>query len=153
MSKIRKKLFITIIICLPLFCGATESGRPLGLGIILGEPTGISAKAWLSPSTAVDAALAWSFGKDAALHIHADYLFHNYFVKDSNSGEVQLYYGIGAKIRFERDSRIGARIPLGFSYLFKNAPIDFFLEFVPGLDLLPATAFSLNIAIGVRYYF
>jgi hypothetical protein len=30
-----------------------------GVGIILGEPTGLSGKYWLTEKTAVDAAVAW----------------------------------------------------------------------------------------------
>ena len=49
----------------------------LGLGIILGEPTGISFKSWLSTTTAFDMAAAWSFVDEDALHLHGDYLVHN----------------------------------------------------------------------------
>ena len=38
--------------------------RDLGLGVIIGEPTGISAKLWTSPVNALDFGLGWSYGGD-----------------------------------------------------------------------------------------
>ena len=46
----------------------------LGVGVILGEPTGISLKAWTSDKHAVDAAVAWSFSENDSFQFHADYL-------------------------------------------------------------------------------
>jgi hypothetical protein len=55
--------------------------------------------------------------------------------------------------KFEDDSKVGVRVPLGMDYLLGTAPLDFFLELVPILDLAPSTDFSLNAAIGIRYFF
>jgi len=122
-----------------------------GLGIILGEPTGVSAKVWMSGSTAVDGAIAWSFANKSALHIHADFLIHNY---DIFSKVVPLYYGIGGRIKFrEDDTRIGVRVPVGVAYDIPSTQIDLFLEIVPLLNLNPSTSFTMNGAIGGRFYF
>jgi hypothetical protein len=32
-------------------------------------------------------------------------------------------------------------------------PLDFFLEVVPTLELIPATYLDLDVALGVRYWF
>src|SRR5690242_4684738 len=48
--------------------------RPLGLGVMLGEPTGLNAKYWLSDTRALQFGLAYSFGNYMALL--GDYLFH-----------------------------------------------------------------------------
>jgi hypothetical protein len=37
--------------------------------------------------------------------------------------------------------------------LLDRAPVEIFLEIVPGLDLIPGTDFDLDGAIGARYYF
>jgi hypothetical protein len=135
-----------------LACASTFAygqGHNLGLGIILGEPTGISVKYWLGSTNAVSGAAAWSFSDEAAMHIHADYLFHNFGLIQQN---LPLYYGIGAKVKFADDVNVGIRIPVGIAYIF-DAPVDTFLEIVPLLELVPDTEFGLNAAIGVRYYF
>ena len=56
-------------------------------------------------------------------------------------------------MKFESESKIGIRIPVGIAYLMEDAPIDFFFELVPLLDLIPDTDFAFNAAIGVRYFF
>jgi hypothetical protein len=53
-----------------------SQSRGFGLGIILGEPTGISAKYWTGSTTALDFGLGYSFEKNSRMHLHADYLFH-----------------------------------------------------------------------------
>ncbi len=124
-----------------------------GLGIILGEPTGLSLKLWTGNSTAFDGAVAWSFGKNDAFHIHGDFLVHNYKLIKVSKGRLPVYYGIGGRIKMEEESKLGVRIPVGLNYLFEDAPLDIFLEIVPVLELIPATDFSMNAAIGIRFFF
>ncbi len=122
-----------------------------GLGIILGEPTGISAKLWITGTTAIDGAVAWSFANKSAFHIHADFLIHNFGVFGK---VVPLYYGIGGRIKFREDeTRLGVRIPVGVAYDIPSTSIDLFLEIVPLLNLNPSTSFTLNSAIGGRFHF
>lgn len=137
-----------------LFCGtaqAQESG--FGLGVILGEPTGISGKLWTGTGKAIDGAVAWSFRDKSSLHLHADYLFHNFNLFKVKKGKLLLYYGIGGRIKFEDDSKVGVRVPVGINYLIAKAPLDVFFEIVPLLELAPDTEFGFNAAIGVRYFF
>ncbi len=148
-----KKQIITLIIGLMITTGLAAQNSGLGAGIIVGEPTGLSFKYWTGESTAFDGAVAWSFGKEDALHLHADMLFHNPDLIKVSQGSLPVYYGIGARIRLEEKSKLGVRIPVGIAYQFAKAPFDVFLEIVPLLDLVPATDFGLNAAIGVRYYF
>jgi hypothetical protein len=124
--------------------GSTE------LGIILGEPTGISAKFWQSGTTAVDAAAAWSFGKEESLHLHASYLKHSPL--DVEEGSLYLYYGLGARALFADDPRFGARIPVGLQYNIEASRLSLFFEVAPTFDLIPATDFGVNGGIGVRYF-
>ena len=130
---------------------AQDSG--MGLGVIIGEPTGLSFKTWTSENTAIDAAAAWSFVGDGHLHIHADFLRHSFGIFDLNNGQLPLYYGLGAKVVLANETVIGARIPIGLDYMFADAPLDIFFEVVPGLDLTPATDFAINGGLGIRYFF
>lgn len=128
-----------------------------GLGIIVGEPTGISAKTWLNDHNAVDGAVAWSVNENARFQVHADYLYHrNYlFATEDLTGRIPFYFGIGGRMRMaERgDDRLGVRFPLGITTLLRQAPIEFFLEVVPVMDLAPDTDFDINGAIGARWWF
>ena len=123
----------------------------LGIGIILGEPTGLSAKLWTSQEMALDAGMAWSFSGIGYLRVHADLLWHRE-VFEVGRGRLPIYYGVGAKLLLASDLGMGIRIPFGIAYYLEKAPIDLFIELVPGLDLLPGTAFDIDLAIGARYF-
>ena len=120
------------------------------LGIILGEPTGISLKVWQSDNTAFDAAIAWSFGRHESVHVHADYLRHNWL--DVDKGSLALYYGLGARVLLANESRFGARIPLGLQYILPETRLSLFFEVAPTLNLMPETSFDVNGGIGIRYF-
>lgn len=120
------------------------------LGIILGEPTGISLKAWQSNSTAFDAGIAWSFGDNGSLHLHGDYLRHEWL--DVDSGSLALYYGIGARVQLADDPRLGARIPFGLQYNIPDTRLSAFFEVAPLLDLVPETSFDVNGGLGLRIF-
>jgi hypothetical protein len=138
---------------LGLVATAPAQERGLGLGVILGEPSGISGKSWLSKKTALAGALAWSLDRDEALHVHLDHLFHDFDSMPVEQGTLALYYGFGGRIKFADESTISIRIPIGLNYLFASAPMDLFLEIVPMLDLIPRTEVNLNGGVGIRYFF
>jgi len=142
---------IFIIIVSASFIQSQNKG--FGLGIIVGEPTGVSFKYWTGSNSAFDGAIAWSFINGGALHIHADYILHSFNLIRIESGKLPFYYGIGGRIKFLDDAGIGVRVPVGLTYIFDDTPIDIFLEIVPILDLTPKTDFKINAAIGGRYYF
>jgi len=137
----------------PAAAGASTAGGSFGLGIIAGEPTGISGKKWLSHRTAIDGAVAWSFGHEDAMHVHGDYLIHNRGAIAVDQGVMAVHFGIGGRLKFGDDVMIGVRVPIGLTYLLENAPLDTFIEIVPILDLAHKTDLNLNAAVGVRYFF
>lgn len=124
-----------------------------GMGVIAGEPTGISMKLWTTNRTALDGAIAWSF--DEAVHAHADYLWHFYDRVEVDEGYLPLYVGIGgrAQLHDSGDDELGLRIPLGVSYLFEDAPIDLFAEVAPVMNVAPDTELEAEGGIGLRYFF
>lgn len=143
-----------ILVCLVLsWCSALDAGG-FGAGVMLGEPTGISIKQWLSPHSAFDAAAAWSFGDQSAFHVHLDYLAHTNARSDSDIGQILFYFGIGGRVKAEEEEeRVGVRVPLGVAYEFDESPLDVFFEIAPILDLAPATEVRVNGGLGVRYFF
>jgi hypothetical protein len=161
------KSIIIIILAACLFCSAAFAQKSgFGLGIIIGEPTGITGKYWLSSKSAIDGAIAWSFHGEN-LHLHGDYLIHKFDLIKVAKGSLPLYFGVGVRARFndhdyydhhdhydhDHHARIGIRIPVGLDYLFAHDPIDIFFEIVPILDLTPDTEVGFNAAIGFRYFF
>lgn len=146
-----KKLFLLFLMGFVTFqVFAQDSG--FGLGIIAGEPTGLSAKVWTTDHTALDAALAWSFVGHGFLRLHSDLLIHRHLI-DVDKGRLPVYFGLGAKLGFASNLEFGIRFPLGMAYHFESAPFEVFLEVVPVFSLIPETAVHLDGGIGVRYYF
>ena len=135
--------------------------RGLGLGLVLGEPTGLTAKLWTGGLTALTFGAAWSFRDGGSFHMNGDYLVHHDLTQEARkavpgayiAGTPMVYYGVGARLRDEAEDKIGVRLPLGFNFAFKAAPTDFFVELVPIMDLAPQSDFDMNGAIGFRYYF
>lgn len=154
---ITKSIFVTcalIMFLLNFYNTSFSQDRGFGLGILLGEPTGMSMKGWVSSSTAIDAGVAWSFHHEGSFHLHADYLFHSFDVFKTQD-KIPLYYGIGGRIKTGRnqDTRLGLRMVVGVDYLFQHAPFDIFVELAPILDLTPATEAQVNAGIGGRFWF
>jgi hypothetical protein len=148
-------LVVAVLACaVPMALPAQPSGGGrLGLGVMLGEPTGLSAKVWLGGISAVDGGVAWSFVHNPAVSVHVDYLFHFFDVIPVKEGRLPLYVGIGGVLSASQDPDLGVRIPVGVTYLFASAPLDLFLEVAPILLLFPATTFDFSGGVGIRFYF
>jgi hypothetical protein len=126
------------------------------LGVIIGEPTGVSAKFWISENTAVDLGVAWSPSEwgtihdpSGNMHIHSNYLWH--FWADSG---VALYAGLGGRLLFDDETRFAARIPIGLQLNIARR-LGIFFELAPTLPIMPETSssFDINGGVGVRFRF
>ncbi len=151
----KNKLVVLFFVLLTLnFSKSFENERGnVGLGIILGEPTGISGKVWLNEFEAFDAGLAYSFFGESSFSLHADYLYHDLDMIIDDV-EIPVYYGFGFRYRaLEGDAGFGARGVMGVLWYDPKLPIDVFFEIVPVFELFPATSINLDLAIGGRYYF
>ena len=125
-----------------------------GLGISLGNPTGLNGKYWLDEKRAVDGGLAWSLGKKTSLSMHSDYLFHKnsaFYFNDDYA--LDLYYGLGGRMEFSDDIELGVRVPVGLAHRIENAGADVFVEGAPIFDIIGRTGFELHLMLGARYYF
>ena len=150
----RSSIVILVLSVLLLSGTAQAQDKGFGLGIILGDPTGLSFKNWVNSAAALDGAAAWSFGNKDSFQFHVDYLLHRFDLFKVQTSNLPLYYGIGARVRLEEpDSRVGVRIPVGIAYMFDKDPFDIFFEIVPVFDLAPSTDMGLNAGIGGRYWF
>jgi hypothetical protein len=139
--------------------------KGFGIGLILGEPTGLSAKLWTSNINAFDFGLGFSVGGDRIsrnhiyrdnrrIHLHMDYLWHS-FNAISSTERFPLYYGIGGRFNSGGgyDESIGVRGVFGIAWFPHSTPIDVFLELVPVLQLTSSVGFGIDAGVGVRYFF
>lgn len=130
------------------------AGARAGVGVVAGEPTGLSFKWWQDRGTALDMATGWSLSAND-LYVHADYLWHRLIEDEEIGGSVPLYYGIGARVllRDDEDSKAGVRIPVGLDFTFDDGRFDVFVEIAPIFNLVPDTEFDLSGGVGARFWF
>jgi hypothetical protein len=141
--------------CLALALGTTaQAGSTSGIGIgpIIGLPTGISAKIWQGRTNAIDGIVGWSFRGDY-LELVADYVWHNYTLIPVSSGKFPIYYGLGGIVHIANDPGMGIRMVGGMEYLFPSAPLDLFMEVAPVAGIFPEPGIGVCAGIGMRYFF
>jgi hypothetical protein len=144
-TRTRIALFVAV-----LFVTAGSLPAQTSVGLILGEPTGLSAKQWIGEGASLDLAVAWSFEPPGAFYVHVDYQQH-FDHLDIDPGELLWFAGIGPRISIRDGVAVGARIPVGLVYEIEEVPLEVFLEIAPGLQLFPDTDPLFGGGIGVRY--
>lgn len=148
-----KKMIIAAAVLAAAGPAAALEARGYELGVIVGEPTGVSGKMELADGTALDAAAAWSFSGKDKLSLHADKLWYRRDVFKVKTGRMPLYYGVGARLKLEDKSKVGIRMPIGAQYYVPDSRLTFFGELAPILDLAPDTDLEFSAAIGFRVVF
>jgi hypothetical protein len=140
-------------------CLAAPQQGDLGVGLILGDPIQISAKKWLSRTTAIDGAFHMEDKSDrnssgTAYELHVDYLKHDFDLFKNSSGRLPVHYGLGIKLEDDREFKTSVRAPIGVSFLFKEAPVSVFFEYALLLDVSSSSpSLSSETLFGARYYF
>ena len=137
-----------------LFGPAAFAAGETGIGAMVGNPTGLNVKHWLSEKNAVDGGVAMSFGKKSNFSLHSDYLFHSegaLIFQDKHS--LDLYYGIGGRMEFDDDIELGVRLPVGVAHRLENNEADVFGEIAPVVDFVGRAGLEVHLAVGARYYF
>ena len=126
-----------------------NSRRKWGVGLILGEPTGVNAKYWRNNSHAYNFSLGAPLG--SGVGVFADYLIHSR--PFSEIPEAPIYAGGGVFFQGGGDVFLtGVRGVFGIAYMF-DKPFDVFFEFSPKLGLLPELDFAMRASLGGRIYF
>lgn len=146
-----KGLSLLAVFAAALVFGTINNGNAIGIGFMVGEPTGLSIRVGQFPILGI----AWSFRN--YLHIHLDGWLYN----GKLAGPLTWFIGIGGKVRlFNIDNKtsegtilgLGFRVPIGIDW-FIIKPAELFLEVAPGIAILPATGFDWDAALGLRFHF
>lgn len=128
---------------------AAQSGK-VGVGLVLFEPSGLTAKIWLGRSAALAGGIGWSAEENHYLHLHADFLFFRYSLAADRNLILNFYLGAGGKVVFRDSDNAWFRFPLGVDFLLRKSPLNFFFEIVPSFNFSDLKLFG---AIGFRYVF
>jgi hypothetical protein len=168
----------SICAALPRPAHATEVGyqRKFGLGLLLGDPTALSAKLWVAPTNALDFGLGFygygindrcytdnngntvcnRGGYNAGTFI-ADYLWQSNIVR--STAQLDWHIGVGGSMTWigacNGDCiRLGPRGVFGLDLMFQNpAFLEVFFEIAPVLNIVPGLWLDFEGGIGVRFYF
>lgn len=150
-------LVTTIVSPAAAISHANQPGH-FGVGGILGEPTGVTAKYSIDRQFAVQAALGLSL-VERGIWLSTDFLIHihNIFgVQDV----LPLYVGGGLVIQDRgnigrdknREASLGLRGVVGVEWLVQDR-ISIFGEASAQPFILPSLGFGISIAAGARYWF
>ena len=147
-----------------------DSNGQFGLGLELGEPTGLNGKLFLNPNQAIDFGVGevyhYYYGGDG-LHLYLDYLWHPKQLVATPAFKMPFYIGIGGRIWFfdygpgpnpPGADVFGVRVPIGLDFDLNNVPLDFFVQFVPTLDFFhnyaPHSVYlDVDFSVGIRFWF
>jgi hypothetical protein len=141
-----------------------EEKGTFGVGLVIGEPTGISMKLYLKDDQAIQGAIGSAF-VGGGIQAHADYVFHPWILEDRESFTLPVYLGPGLRVIDYDKGRggnsyvaVGVRGVIGILFDFKSVPLDAFVE-VAGVGEYGFSSsqggfgLALNAGAGVRYYF
>jgi hypothetical protein len=151
------------LFALIMVTGARSQGR-FGIGLVVGEPTGIAFKYRLSGGNAVDGALG--FSPVDRFRFNVGYLWHSH---PFETRDLALHYGAGGAFGFGRtdyvalrdgrayllrstDLGFAARFSLGLTYTIPRSPLDAFFEVAPLVIIVPNAGLGLDLGIGMRIY-
>jgi hypothetical protein len=124
-----------------------------GLGLIVGQPTGVTGAFELSDHTAIDAAVGLSIFDGRRFYLHVEFLYYLPTLINESSFDLNAYLGIGGWFVAAGDAVLGARAPFGLSLDFDSAPVQIFAELSLLLAVAPGVDGSIRGAAGFRYYF
>jgi hypothetical protein len=152
----------------PVTTDQLRSGGPVGLGMLLGSRTGLTLK--IQPArphgiTIDVGATPFSNSMSAAL----GYTFHVAPLRAPSGVSAQFYFGLGMRLRLlffnqpdPNDATktvvgvgtvLGARIPLGMSFLLADFPVELFVEVAPAVDFWQAFGVDVEGIGGARVFF
>lgn len=141
------------------------SAKTLGVGAVIGSPTGLSANYFLSPSRSVHTTFAYDLGNDNDLELASHYTWRRNTLK-IESVNFGWFYGVGASLAFhEHDHHhrhhdhdedhflLGPSGTLGLFHEFKAVPLELFLKGNLTVNIVEHTGVDGDLMLGLHYNF
>ena len=151
--RMRKLLVVVALVAL----SSSARAETLGIGLFLGEPSGLDLKVGLSARSSLDIVIGQSSYKDGRTdYFHLTYLLTP-FVARGRSVLVPLRFGIGgAAIGVVDDNAHAAiRMPLQLGIRFRRVPFEIYGEIALVGVFVEEDFIDFNVdgGIGFRFYF
>lgn len=153
----RKLLFLLLTLMTTLLSAeaAEARSRRLGLGVVIAGPTGITGQYFYGKGKDVSAALGWG---QNSYHLNIDHHWNNRNWLKADGVSIAVYYGIGLRLiswdgAHDSGSNAGVRFPFGVQHIFKPVGIQIFFELAPAIIVIDHSSFTIDLALGARYFF
>jgi hypothetical protein len=147
------RVLLAGLVLLPFSIATAADGsskNEFGLGLVVGEPSGLNGQFFWGPKSAVDITAAWSWS-DWFMTM-ADFQIYDY-IGDAPR-EWQWWYGLGGYLAVpeNEDGILGVRIPLGIKYHIPHSQMDAWGEVAPALQIIPDTKAEFQGGLGVTVW-
>jgi hypothetical protein len=163
-----KHLLLPLFVISSVLCGATGPGsKNFGIGLVLGDPSGVTAKFWQDQRHAIVVDVGNSYY--GSPRIDGSYLWH---YDAFSSRMVDLHLAAGGVVGFGgfrswfyygkdrwSDSKysysgvaVGARGAVGINIIPRSTPLEIFVELGAVLSISPGLFTIGEGSIGARYY-
>jgi hypothetical protein len=135
--------------------GTPSSG--ISIGIVIGDPTGLSLKFWgIGQNSALQVNIGGGgFVAPADLSVSGSLLFHALLTRET---PLNGYLGVGAFAginhgRHGDEAVFGILVPLGLEFILSEVPLDIFMEVSPviGFTTNGDVRADWTFGIGLRY--
>ena len=150
-----------LVIAALLAASPAQADTGVGLGIFVGEPTGLDLKLGLGNRSSLDLVFGWDTVRDGRDHYaHVTYLA-TLVRAHGRAVDVPVRLGLGIAIyddgSFNNGINLAARAPLEIGFHFRNAPIELYGEVALKLTFVDEhdnnDTIDLDGGIGFRIYF
>lgn len=150
-----RKHALAMLVLLAL--SSTARAEAIGLGLFLGEPSGLDIKVGLSARSSIDIVIGQSSFRDNRTdYLHLTYLLTP-FVARGRSVLVPFRIGLGAAAIgvVDDNAHMAVRMPLEIGFRFRRTPLEIYGEVaLKGVfveeDFI---TFDVDGGIGIRFYF
>jgi hypothetical protein len=155
-----------IVVAVLLFASAPTAARAeVGIGLFVGEPTGLDLKLDLGRRSALDIVLGvyshYNRFNDDSGYGHLTYLVQP-LVSYGDSVIVPLRVGIGVAVfddngRYDDDINVAARVPFEVGLRFRRTPVEIYFEIALKMTFVDSDPndhpfIDLDGGIGLRFY-
>jgi hypothetical protein len=143
-------------------------GGDLGLGGVLGDPSGVTFKAFVHPRHALESTAGFGPFHRGAARLHLAYLFHSKPWAQDGDFALHGYVGVGLGVAFWHKRYFGFALPgefrraamfvrapvTGLAFHLVELPMDVFLEAAYSPIVTPPASFwNVDFGLGARYWF
>ncbi|HEY0482388.1 MAG TPA: hypothetical protein VGD37_32930 [Kofleriaceae bacterium] len=150
----RKLLLTTVVFGVVLAARAAPARADFGLGLFLGEPTGLDIKIGTGHRSGLDIVLGFNTFRDGRDgYGHLTYLVTP-LVAQGDAVSVPLRVGIGAAVfGTSNDLNVAVRAPFEIGLRLRRSPLEFYGEIALALVFVDPVGFDVQGGLGFRVYF